>query len=58
MSITGLITLTGKSLSGRLEYEEEHETIPASLTDTIESGTCDEEEYEGYQGNVRHHLLF
>ena len=33
--------------------EENNECIPRELTDAVENGKVDKEEYEGYSGNVR-----
>lgn len=52
MTIEHFVDLDGDLIADALEYEEESETIPADLTEDIESGECDDEEYEGYMGNV------
>ena len=53
MTITSFVDLTGKTIRDELDFDEETETIPEELSDMIESGRPDEEDYEGYQGNVR-----
>lgn len=53
MSITGLVDMDGRVLVKSVDAEEDAgETIPLDLRDTVESGAPDNEEYEGYQGNV------
>ena len=52
MSIMHLVDLDGDLICDTLAYKETTETIPEDLTEEVESGQCDEEEYEGYQGNV------
>lgn len=58
MSITGLVDMDGITLLDELEEDEDStETIPPTLRDEVEDGEPDEEEYEGYQGNVRYFLF-
>lgn len=57
MSITNFVDLAGKPISSTLEYDGETDTIPGELTEYVEDGVCDEQDYEGYQGNVRIFLV-
>ncbi|KAA1473725.1 hypothetical protein DENSPDRAFT_823223 [Dentipellis sp. KUC8613] len=50
MTIQHLVDVNGRLIKEGLDFEEE-ETIPEDLTDSVESGPCDREEYEGYMGN-------
>jgi len=53
MTITNLVDLDGNVLVERLPTGEvENECIPEDLQETVEDGAPDEEEYEGYKGNV------
>ena len=52
MTIEHFVDLDGDLICDNLEYKEEAETIPTDLTEVVESGECDEQEYEGYMGNV------
>jgi hypothetical protein len=51
MTITGLVGLDGTSLQEDVDYEED-ELIPQNLAEVVEEDDPDDEEYEGYQGNV------
>lgn len=57
MTIENFVDLNGRLISKLLDYEEESETIPAELTEDVESGECDGQEYEGYMGNVNIFLI-
>ncbi|TFY70328.1 hypothetical protein EVG20_g2677, partial [Dentipellis fragilis] len=50
MSIQNFVDMEGKLIEDDLEYDD-GETIPADLAETVESGECDEQDYEGYMGN-------
>lgn len=52
MSIENFVDMEGKLISDELDIDEETETIPGNLAEIVEDGPCDDEEYEGYQGNV------
>lgn len=52
MSIKHLVDVDGRLIREHLDFDEESETIPADLAEKIEGGDPDDEEYEGYQGNV------
>jgi len=55
MTIENLVDLqTGELITDNVtcEDEDELELIPADLRDKVEAGSPDEQEYEGYQGNV------
>ncbi|GJE87377.1 hypothetical protein PsYK624_034600 [Phanerochaete sordida] len=51
MTVQHFVDLDGELISKKLEYNKNGETIPADLTDSIESGPHDKQEYEGYMGN-------
>lgn len=52
-SVTNLVDLDGNEIVDELYCDDnEDETIPVDLQEQVESGPVDEEEYEGYQGNV------
>ncbi|KAA1473723.1 hypothetical protein DENSPDRAFT_780596, partial [Dentipellis sp. KUC8613] len=51
MTIEHFVDMEGKLIKDNLEYEE-GETIPEDLTQDVEAGKCDDEDYEGYTGNV------
>ena len=57
MSITNLVDLGGRMLTATLDLGEEDECIPLELQDMVESGVPDDQEYEGYQGNVRMRIV-
>ena len=54
MSIEHLVDIDGRFLRKDLDFygDAEEETIPESLQDMVESGVEENEENEGYQGNV------
>ena len=52
MTIEHFVDLDGGLISEELEYDETRETIPVDLTETVEEGDHDGQEYEGYMGNV------
>jgi hypothetical protein len=49
--IEHLVNLDGESIQERVEFDDEVETIPP-LSDFFEEGDYDDQEYEGYMGNV------
>lgn len=59
MTITELVDLDGRPLKKKLKLTDEDEDgtgvefIPADLREEVENGPHDEQDYEGYQGNVR-----
>ena len=55
MTITNLVDLEGSELADEISTEDiEDCCIPDDLQETVEKGAPDDEEYEGYQGNVRY----
>ncbi|KAL4245987.1 hypothetical protein ABKN59_009134 [Abortiporus biennis] len=54
MSIQDFVDMDGSLISDNLTVHDQRETIPAGLTKMVESGPHDEQEYEGYMGNVRY----
>lgn len=52
-SITNLVDMDGDLITDTFYVaDDSNETIPADLQKQVESGPVDEQEYEGYQGNV------
>lgn len=51
-TIEHLVDLDGTLIRDDIDFEEEVETIPADLQSSIENGDYDDQEYEGYMGNV------
>ncbi|KDQ12005.1 hypothetical protein BOTBODRAFT_57070 [Botryobasidium botryosum FD-172 SS1] len=51
MSITNLVKLNGQLITASLDADEDGEFIPEELRETVEEGTPDKQDYEGYQGN-------
>ncbi|KAK7061636.1 Zn(2)-C6 fungal-type domain-containing protein [Favolaschia claudopus] len=52
MTIGNLVDLDGRLIQAQLEYEEDDsEFCPENLRETVEGGSPDKREYEGYQGN-------
>ncbi|KAL1670117.1 hypothetical protein GGF50DRAFT_94716, partial [Schizophyllum commune] len=50
--ITNLTDLDGHFIKDVVDFDEENnECIPRELTDAVENGKVDKEEYEGYSGN-------
>ncbi|KAL1752725.1 hypothetical protein FB107DRAFT_277457 [Schizophyllum commune] len=50
--ITNLTDLDGHLIKDVVDFDEENnECIPRELTDAVENGKVDKEEYEGYSGN-------
>ena len=52
-TIGNLVNLHGEHISDSVEFDDEMETIPASLENYFTGQSWDHQEYEGYQGNVR-----
>lgn len=52
MKIMNLVDLDGNVLSKKLKIGKRTHTIPANLEQTITAGSHDDQEYEGYMGNV------
>lgn len=52
MTIKNLVDLDGSMIQDRLNFDAEAETIPADLEEMVTSGDVDEQQYEGYMGNV------
>lgn len=52
MAISDFVDLQGEPLTGEIELDSVTETIPDDLEETVVSGAYDEQEYEGYTGNV------
>ncbi|KAL0064876.1 hypothetical protein AAF712_008129 [Marasmius tenuissimus] len=50
-TIENLVDLDGEDISDTVEFDDEAETIPARFDRYFEGQSCDDEEYEGYQGN-------
>lgn len=57
MTIEHFVDLEGRLISKTLA-DKKKETIPADLTEDVEEDESDEEEFEGYQGNVSRLVLF
>ena len=51
--IEDFVDLDGNVLTAELELDDDTETIPATMVSDIEAGPYDDQEYEGYMGNVR-----
>lgn len=51
MTIEHFVDLDGGLIAQKLEFDEETETIPVDLADSVESGPHDGQDYEGYMGN-------
>ena len=51
--IEDFVDLDGNVLTAELELDNDTETIPATMVSDIEAGPYDDQEYEGYMGNVR-----
>ena len=52
-SVENLVDLDGKLISRYVTFDDEaSETIPANFNDYFEGEDWDDQEYEGYQGNV------
>jgi hypothetical protein len=49
-SIKNLVDLDGKLIGAQISFDDEAETIPRNLGETIEEGKWDKQECEGYQG--------
>lgn len=58
VSIEGLVDLDGGNISDKLPFVPEEESIPEDLETTLEKGIHDEQEYQGYMGNVRFQPCF
>lgn len=53
ISIEEFVDLEGVKISDRLDVDEDTELIPADrLAEIVDSGKYDDQEYEGYMGNV------
>lgn len=52
-TIEHFVDLDGELIAQGLQFDSERETIPEDLTEQVEDGQCDEQEFEGYMGNVR-----
>ncbi len=52
MTLTNFVDLDGDTIADEIEIEGTTKTIPNDLEDTVTSGDHDEQEYEGYMGNV------
>lgn len=52
MFIEEFVDIDGKLISHTLSIDEETETFPEDLAGIVEDGPVDDEEYEGYMGNV------
>lgn len=52
VDVENLVDMDGKLIRQRISYELETEVIPEELVGEITSGEYDDQEYEGYQGNV------
>lgn len=52
VDVENLVDMDGKLIRQAVDYELESEVIPEELVDEITSGEYDDQEYEGYQGNV------
>lgn len=46
------VDLDGIRIARELDFDEKHETIPYNLVADIEAGPYDDQQYEGYMGNV------
>lgn len=57
LSITNFVDLQGELITSLLDIDEDFETIPVDLADSVECGRAEKEDYEGYQGNVRPHTF-
>lgn len=51
-SISDFVDLNGIAIADDIEFDEESETIPSSLVEDVEAGECEDEDNEGYTGNV------
>ena len=52
VTIENLVDLEGRKLQQQLNFDEKSEVIPHNLMEDVESGAHDEQDYEGYMGNV------
>lgn len=52
MTIEGFVDLEGSVISSSLGLDDEEETIPTDLSEILQRGKHDRQEYEGYLGNV------
>jgi hypothetical protein len=52
MSFSHFVNMEGGKIGSTIEVDEETEVIPSDLAESVQDGDYDEEEYEGYQGNV------
>lgn len=50
-TVENLVNLEGELISDNVDYDEELETIP-SFNELFDGDSWDDQEYEGYQGNV------
>ena len=53
VSIEDLVDLEGNAIAEVVSFDPETDTIPVELEEMIRDGPHDEQEYEGYMGNVR-----
>lgn len=51
-NISNLVDLDGKLICANMSLSEDDDTIPRDLVESLESGDYDDQQYEGYQGNV------
>jgi hypothetical protein len=52
ISIENLVDVDGRMIAKDIDFEAEMEAIPSGFIDDLENGDYDDQEYEGYMGNV------
>ncbi|KAF7789411.1 hypothetical protein EIP86_000355 [Pleurotus ostreatoroseus] len=52
MSLTNVVDFDGVSVAGQIEMSDATETVPQDLEESMRDEPHDEQEYEGYMGNV------
>jgi hypothetical protein len=46
------VDVDGRMIAKDIDFEPETEAIPSGFIDDLENGDYDDQEYEGYMGNV------
>lgn len=54
LTIEDLVDLKGVMISDHLEIDEKTETIPPNLAEVVSEGDHDDQDYDGYMGDVSH----
>ena len=52
MTVENLVDLDGTNINDVLNVDPQTETIPEDLQEIVTDGTIDDQQYEGYMGNV------